>query len=346
METIERKTVGHYFKVLADQQSIRQRDIAKKLGVERSTISKLYGGVIKADDSYARMAEFFGLTLEQAVDAAEALAKVLNPQLLSGEEEVAEEEESAGYVIAIASEKGGVGKTSLSVNLAMALAQQGKQVLLVDMDPQGNATEHLGVESDGEVLTNLLRGLSGLEDLSVVETDYGFDLLAGGRAVATARADMLVSGTGISKTDQIIDPLRDIYDVVLIDTPPEAGILQQSALVAADGVLAPVILEKFAIDGLENLLATIDQVRHYNEDLDYIGCVVTNLDTRKTSQRKIMLHLERHEDASLFSRHIRTDAKMGEAQLAESPVLHYAPKSKSSKDYHKLAEAIQEVIDG
>lgn len=342
MDRTQRQTLGLYFKTLAGRRALKQRDIARALELDRSMISRLFGGSIQSDDPYERLAGYFEMSLEEANTSARVLAEALGPD--PGAEADEQPAPSRGYVITVASEKGGVGKTTLSVNLGASLSARGLEVLVVDLDPQGNTTQHLGVDDDGEVLAHLLRGLSEVGSMELVETDFGFDLIAGGRSLATARAELLTSGTGIGRVDQLIDPLRDLYDVIILDTPPAAGILQQSAIVACDGVLTPIILEGFAIEGLETLLDTIEQVRPYNPDVEYLGCVVTILDTRKRSQRKILRHLERHEDARLIDVRVRTDARVNDAQILNVPVRVHDASAKAARDYDRLAHHFEEVI--
>lgn len=345
MDRSQRRTLGLYFKTLATRRALKQRDIARALELDRSMISKLFGGSIQSDEPYERLATYFDMSLDAAQASATALAQALGPAAALDEEDE-DEDAPGGYVLTVASEKGGVGKTTLSVNLAASLAARGHRVLAVDLDPQGNTTQHVGVDDDGENLAHVLRGMSELGALRILETDFGFDLIAGGRSLATARAEMLMSGTGIGRIDQLVDPLRDVYDVIILDTPPAAGILQQSAIVAADGVLTPIILEGFAIEGLETLLDTIEQVRPYNPDVQYVGSVVTIHDTRKRSQRSILRHLERHEDARLLRKRIRTDARVNDAQILNLPVREHDPSSKAARDYDRLAEYLeQEVIE-
>lgn len=335
---LNQQSLGRYFKLLADQRNARQSAIASSMGVDRSLISKLFTGAVRAPSSYERLAEHFGVTMEDAVERAKALDDMLG---------VAAEPERAGaYVLAIANEKGGVGKTTFAVNVSAALAELGERVLLVDMDSQGSATEYLDVPADGVMLTEALRGLRAGEDLEPVETAHGFDLLPGGRALAVAVADLLVSGTGFTRLRELLEPMRASYDVVVLDTPPAAGVMQQTALGAADGVLAPMVLNAFALDGLVALQTTVDQLSPHNPELEYLGCVIANLDVRKVSQRQIKLDLERHDDAMLWDVAIRTDARVEESALERMPVGAWSKSTKAAMDYRRVAKRIASEVLG
>ena len=335
---LNQQSLGRYFKLLADQRNMRQSSIASSMGVDRSLISKLFTGTVRAQASYERLAQHFGVTLEDAISRAAALDDMLGV--------AAEPERPGAYVLAIANEKGGVGKTTFAVNAAAALADRGERVLLVDMDSQGSASEYLDVPADGVMLTDALRGLTPPEELSPVETAFGFDLLPGGRALAVAVADLLVSGAGFSRLRELLEPLRADYDVVVLDTPPAAGIMQQTALSAADGVLAPMVLNAFALDGLVALQTTIEQLAPHNPELEYLGCVIANLDVRKVSQRQIKLDLERHDDAMLWDIAIRTDARVEESALERMPVGSWDKNTKAALDYRRVASRIATEVLG
>ncbi len=335
---LNQQSLGRYFKLLADQRNARQSAIASSMGVDRSLISKLFTGAVRAPASYERLAEHFGVKMEDAVERARALDDMLG---------VATQDEREGaYVLAIANEKGGVGKTTFAVNIAAALAEHGERVLLVDMDSQGSATEYLDVPADGVMLTEALRGLRVGEELVPVTTAHGFDLLPGGRALAVAVADLLVSGAGFTRLRELLEPMRGSYDVVILDTPPAAGVMQQTALGAADGVLAPMVLNAFALDGLVALQTTVEQLAPHNPGLEYLGCIIANLDVRKVSQRHIKRDLERHEDALLWDVAIRTDARVEESALERMPVCAWASKSKASLDYRRVARRIASEVLG
>ena len=343
MDRSERERLGLYFKTLATQRELKQRDIARKIGHERSMISKIFGGSIQADEPYERVAEFFGTTLEQAQTSATALAAALGV-MASGEEAEDAQEAARGYVLGIASQKGGVGKTTLSVNLASALAAKDLSVLLLDTDPQGNATTYFGLFSQGQNFGDVLRGIKPAEALEITETDFGVDIVMGGEEVRHAR-EQISSLEGVRRFQSIIDPLRDLYDVIIIDTAPTMGAFQQATLAVVDGVIAPLFLEAWAVDGLEAVLAAIELVKPQNPDLEFLGSVITKRDTRKKAQQSILEHLREHELANLLEHHVRTDAKIEESQIMSLPVRAHEQKSKAAQDYDKLAAwFVKEVL--
>jgi chromosome partitioning protein len=343
MNRSERERLGLYFKTLATQRELKQRDIARKIGHERSMISKIFGGSIQADEPYERVAEFFGTTLEQSLASAAALVAALG--VMAGDSNPEDEQEpKRGYVLGVASQKGGVGKTTLSVNLACALANKDLSVLLLDTDPQGNATSYFGLFSDGQVFSDVLRGIKSAQELEITETDFGVDLVMGGDEVRHAR-EQISSLEGVRRFQSIIDPLRDIYDVIIIDTAPTMGAFQQATLAVIDGVISPMFLEAWSVDGLEAVLAAIEIVKPQNPDLEFLGSVITKCDTRKKAQQSILAHLEEHELANLLEHYVRTDAKIEESQILSIPVRAHEQKSKSAQDYDKLAEwFVKEVL--
>lgn len=344
MDASKRVALGSYFKFIAQQKGLTQSSMATQLGLDRTSISKVFAGQIKSDDSYARVVSLFGLSLDDAVERA-----VLIQAALPDVAKLDEVSEPGAYVIAVATEKGGSGKTTTAVHLASAFAQMGHRTLLVDIDPQGNATHHLGLtESDGDVLASLLRKLIGLEDLEIEESDHGVDLIAGGRAVATSRGDLMAvsDGTGMLRLDEIVRPLRAHYDRILIDTPPEAAILQGNALAAADGVVSPIDPSNFSIQGMEKVLASTQNIRRtLNPELDFLGCVLTRYDKRTKVSRMVARHLDRADDVHCFETRIRIDTKVPEAQIQFMPVDVLEPSSRAARDYRSLAREIEEAID-
>ena len=248
-------------------------------------------------------------------------------------------------VISIVNQKGGVGKTTTAINLAAFLADLGKFVLLVDMDPQGNATSGLGVKRD-ELSHGIYEALARQKRIH----DIVYNTAHEGLRIAPATQNL--AGASIELVDverrefQLRDLLAEVshaYDYILIDCPPSLGLLTINSLVAADEILIPVQAEYYALEGLGQLLQTIELVReHIHPDLNILGAVLTMFDKRTRLSTEVMNELYKYFPDNIFRSIIPRSVRFAEAPSFGKSILHYEPKGKSARAYSRLA---RELLD-
>ncbi|TEU18717.1 MAG: ParA family protein [Anaerolineales bacterium] len=246
-----------------------------------------------------------------------------------------------GRVYAVANQKGGVGKTTTAVNLGACLAEAGKRVLLVDADPQSNATSSLGI--DKHALTRSLYDVLVRPELAssliTLTRCVGLDILPSSPAMAGAQVEMVEMAEREMRLRWAIEPLRERYDFVFIDTPPSLGLLTVNALVAADGVIIPVQCEYLPLEGLTQLLHTIQLVRQtLNPDLVIRGLVLTMYDSRTNLARPVGA-----AGRQAFPPRARASIRPRPARLSEAPsygepITSYAPKSSGGRAYAALCQ--------
>ncbi|NLM61905.1 MAG: ParA family protein [Clostridiales bacterium] len=245
-----------------------------------------------------------------------------------------------GRIIAIVNQKGGVGKTTTCVNLAAALIEKGKKVLLCDMDPQGNATSGMGVDKGaGKTTYDLILGDVSAKDI-VVRTDFG-DVLPANKALSGAEIELVYIPEREYCLKKSLDELRNLYDVILIDCPPSLGLLTVNALCAADGVIIPVQCEYYALEGLSDLIYTIRVVKKgLNRNLDIDGILLTMYDSRTNLSIQVAEEVKRHFPGKIYSVVIPRNVRLSEAPSHGLPVIAYDPGSKGADSYLKLSEEI------
>jgi chromosome partitioning protein len=248
-------------------------------------------------------------------------------------------------VIAIVNQKGGVGKTTTAMNLGAYLASEGKFVLLVDMDPQANATSGLGIDHK-QLTAGVYEALAGSTTLKQViqETTHdGFRVAPSTISLAGAGVELVTVDEREYRLRDALLEVRNDYDFILIDCPPSLGLLTINSIVAADEVLIPVQAEYYALEGLGQLMNTINLVReHLRPDLKILGAILTMYDSRTKLSQAVMQELYRFFPEQIFRSVIPRAVRLAEAPSFGKSVLHFDPTSKGARAYERLA---RELID-
>jgi chromosome partitioning protein len=248
-----------------------------------------------------------------------------------------------GKVVAIANQKGGVGKTTTAVNLSSCLAFAEKRTLLVDMDPQANATSGLGVEKnkvERSVYEVLIENLPAREAL--IKTDLPLlNLLPSNIKLVGAEVELVNLIAREKKLHSALEPVRDLFDFVLIDSPPSLGLLTINTLTAADSVLIPIQCEYYALEGLSQLLNTIELVqRNLNGDLKLEGVLLTMYDSRLNLANQVADETRKYFGEKVYKTVIRRNVKLSEAPSFGKPIIMYDILSQGAENYINLAKEI------
>ncbi len=251
------------------------------------------------------------------------------------------------HIFAIANQKGGVGKTTTSVNLAAALAQSGKRTLLVDLDPQGNATMGSGVDKRElrRSVYQLLVGLVTLGDVRVTSPSAGYDILPANRDLAGAEVEMVQLEGRENRLRDALARHVDDYDFVLIDCPPSLSMLTLNGLCAAHGVVIPMQCEYYALEGLSDLVNTIKRVHaSFNRDLKVIGLLRVMYDPRSTLSNQVSAQLVEHFGDKVFRTVVPRNVRLAEAPSYGMPGVLFDKSSKGAQAYLAFAAEMIERV--
>lgn len=244
-------------------------------------------------------------------------------------------------IVAVANQKGGVGKTTTSVNISSAIALEGQSVLLIDMDPQGNATSGFGIDprSLRKTVYNCLIKESKFEDVCMKTAVTGLSLLPANADLAGAEIELVNVENRESHLKEVLKGVVEKYDVVFLDCPPALGILTINALAAASSVLIPVQCEYYAMEGLTRLIGSIDRVRQsFNPNLSLEGIVLTMFDTRNTLARQVAEQVRAHFAEKVYQAIIPRNVALAEAPSYGRPGILYNMASAGSQAYVALAK--------
>ena len=250
-----------------------------------------------------------------------------------------------GRIIAIANQKGGVGKTTTSINLSSCIAAKGKKVLVVDIDPQGNTTSGYGIEKNDldNTIYELMLGDCSIEDCIIKDVIENISILPSNVNLAAAEIELI----GVDKKEYIlkneIDWVKDRYDYIIIDCPPSLSMLTINAMTTADSVLVPIQCEYYALEGLSQLIHTVNLVKErLNPNLEMEGVVFTMYDSRTNLSAQVVENVKSHLNQKVYRTVIPRNIRLAEAPSYGQPINIYDPKSAGAESYLALAE---EVID-
>ena len=245
-----------------------------------------------------------------------------------------------GKIVSVANQKGGVGKTTTTVNLSTILAKRGKKVLLIDTDPQGNATSGLGIEKESDLSTyDLLITDVAAEDIIQETGIKNLYISPSNMNLAGAEVQLVSMMSREQRLKEKIETAKEYFDYIFIDCPPSLGLITLNAFTASDSVLIPVQCEYYALEGLGQLLNTVELVRkHLNKNLYVEGAILTMYDIRTNLANQVVREVKRFFQNKVYKTVIPRNVKVSEAPSYGMPITIYDPKSKGARSYEKFAK--------
>ena len=245
-----------------------------------------------------------------------------------------------GKIISVANQKGGVGKTTTTVNLSTLLAKKGKKVLLIDTDPQGNATSGLGVTKELELsVYDILVGDTTFEETIEKTAIKNLSVCPSNISLAGAEVQLVSMMSREQRLKVKLDEIKDKFDYILIDCPPSLGLITLNAFTASDTVLIPVQCEYFALEGLGQLLNTVNLVKkHLNKNLEIEGALLTMYDARTNLSNQVVKEVKKYFEGKVYKTVIPRNVRLSEAPSYGMPISLYDPRSKGAKAYEKLSK--------
>ncbi|GEL07569.1 ParA family protein [Salisediminibacterium halotolerans] len=248
-----------------------------------------------------------------------------------------------GKVMAIANQKGGVGKTTTAVNLGAGLAKEGNTVLMIDIDPQGNTTSGVGIDKGevNECIYNVLVEDQKPQNVIIASKMENLFVLPSTIQLAGAEIELVPTISREVRLKNAVDQIRDQYDYIIIDCPPSLGLLTLNSLTASDSVLIPVQCEYYAMEGLSQLLNTVRLVqKHLNHNLEIEGVLLTMLDARTNLGLQVIEEVKKYFQEKVFHTIIPRNVRLGEAPSYGESIISYDPKSKGAEVYVELAKEV------
>ena len=247
-----------------------------------------------------------------------------------------------GKIISVANQKGGVGKTTTTVNLSTILAKKGKKVLFIDTDPQGNATSGLGVSKDVELsVYDILIGDTEFDETLQETAIKNLKVCPSNISLAGAEVQLVSMMSREQRLKTKLDKIKDQYDYILIDCPPSLGLVTLNAFTASDSVLIPVQCEYFALEGLGQLLNTVNLVKkHLNKNLEIEGALLTMYDARTNLSNQVVKEVKKYFEDKVYKTVIPRNVRLSEAPSYGMPITVYDPRSKGAKAYEKFAKEL------
>lgn len=249
------------------------------------------------------------------------------------------------YTIAVLNQKGGVGKTTSAVNLGAYLAKLGKSVLLVDLDPQGNATSGLGIQKDqlASTLYDVMFGRADAVSVIIPTPIENLNILPSNAQLAAAEVELVSTDDREHQLQRVIKDLQ--YDFIIIDCPPSLGLLSINALTASQSVIIPVQTEYYALEGLSQLLSVIQRVRQgLNTKLELLGVLMTMYDSRTGLSEQVLNEVKKHFGQKLFKTVIPRNVKLAEAPSHGVPISEHDKWSKGARAYKQLAKEVEKRV--
>ncbi|HIZ16197.1 MAG TPA: AAA family ATPase [Firmicutes bacterium] len=248
-----------------------------------------------------------------------------------------------GKIIAVANQKGGVGKTTTAVNLSAAIGAKGKKVLLIDLDPQGNTTSGYGINKKGITASSyeMLIGTASAEECIVSSAFKNVDVLPANMSLAGAEIELIGLEHRESRVKTATANIKAKYDFIFIDCPPSLGLITLNALAASDTLLVPIQCEYYALEGLSQLMTTVRSVKRlYNPALDIEGVLLTMFDGRLNLTQQVVNEVKRFFPKKVFKTFIPRAVRLSEAPSFGQPILYYDKSSKGAKAYSELAKEV------